>query len=472
MIRFVIATMLMVTFGSLSPVPAQSFRAGTSTSNITPEIGRDVIGGFVPFPSTNVHDDLHARCLVLDDGESKVALVICDLLGIDRVISTKAREIIQQRHEIAPSHVMISATHTHSAASALGSDSRQLDQQPDEYQQFVIKRIADGVTRAIHDLRPAELAYGFVDIPDHVFNRRWHMRPGTVPTNPFGGVDRVKMNPPRGNANLVEPAGPIDPRVSFLSVREVDGGLISVFAAYSLHYVGNVGRGQVSADYFAVFSEHLKDRLEQAEQTSSNFVAMMANGTSGDINNINFRNPRPRMQPYEQINKVGRDVANKVHKAMNELQYQRAPKLSAQYREPTIKWRVVDDETQAWAKETLAAGKKTERDLSYIYAQRTMRQAEYPATTTVPLQVLKVGDVCIGTMPFEVFCEIGLEFRARSAIKPAFMVELAHGYYGYLPTPGQHRLGGYETWLGTNRVETNASTKLLSELLEMADQLK
>ena len=52
------------------------------------------------------------------------------------------------------------------------------------------------------------------------------------------------------------------------------------------------------------------------------------------------------------------------------------------------------------------------------------------------------------------------------------MVELAHGYFGYLPTPRQHRLGGYETWLSTNRVERAASDKLLDELLEMAGQLK
>jgi len=86
--------------------------------------------------------------------------------------------------------------------------------------------------------------------------------------------------------------------------------------------------------------------------------------------------------------------------------------------------------------------------------------------------VMRIGDTCIGTMPFEVFCETGLEFKARCPIQPAFMVELAHGYLGYLPTPRQHRLGGYETWLGTNRVEAQASDKLLETLLEMARELK
>ena len=52
------------------------------------------------------------------------------------------------------------------------------------------------------------------------------------------------------------------------------------------------------------------------------------------------------------------------------------------------------------------------------------------------------------------------------------MVELNHGYFGYLPTPRHHKLGGYETWLGTNRLEAEASDKLLAELLAMSEELK
>ncbi len=97
---------------------------------------------------------------------------------------------------------------------------------------------------------------------------------------------------------------------------------------------------------------------------------------------------------------------------------------------------------------------------------------EYPETTPVPLQTMRFGDVCLGSMPCEIFCEIGLEFKSKSAIKPAFMVSLNHGYFGYLPTPAQHRLGGYETWIGTNRLEADASDKLLANLLEMVAEMK
>lgn len=457
------------------PVPflavAQEFRAGAATSNITPSLGEKIIGGFVPIDSTHIHDELHARCLVLDDGKTKLALVVCDLLGINPLISEEARRQITAQTQIPPECVLISATHTHSATSALGQDRPAAVYMLDDYQKFVARRIADGVVRAVNELRPAEIAFGTVDAPEHVFNRRWRMRPGTVPENPFGGIDQVKMNPPAGSANLVEPAGPTDPTVSFFMIREPDGAPISVFATYSLHYVGGVGPGHISSDYYGMFCEHLEKLLE-AEHQSPPFVALMANGTSGDVNNINFRQPRGRRQPYEQMRYVAEDVAGKVHAELKQLKYRRDVTLDARYREPTLAYRRPDKAQLEWAEATLAKGAQSARDLSYIYAKRVLKVAEFPETTKVPLQALRIGDVCIGTMPCEVFCEIGLEFKRRSPMQPAFMVSLAHGYFGYLPTPRQHDLGGYETWLGTNRLEREASEKMLAELLEMAGELK
>ena len=85
---------------------------------------------------------------------------------------------------------------------------------------------------------------------------------------------------------------------------------------------------------------------------------------------------------------------------------------------------------------------------------------------------MRVGDVALATMPCEIFCEIGLEFKKRSPLQPAWLVSLNHGYYGYLPTPKQHELGGYETWLGTNRLEVQASDKMLAALLEMTAAIR
>lgn len=451
--------------------PATGLRAGAAMSNITPDLGAPIVGGFLPFPSTNVHDELHARCLVLDDGQTRLALVVLDLLGIDTCVSVEARKRIEAETHIPPANVLISAVHTHSAASALGTRFN-FPQQPDEYQRFVARRIADGVHCAANRLRPAQLAFTTADVPEHVFNRRWFMKPGTVPPNPFGGVDQVKMNPPGGSPNLVKPAGPTDPTVSVLAVREPDGKPIALYSAYSLHYVGHVGSGDISADYYGMYCGSV-ERLLHGDQQDPPMVAMMANGTSGDINNNNFLHPRASKKPYEQMRYVAEDLAAKVHAALAKVEYQDRVTLAASYRELPIATRRPTEEQMAWAKQTLskppAPGKA---DLPYIYAQRTEGMAGYAATIPVPLQVLRIGPVCIGAMPNEVFCETGLEFRKRCPVQPAFLVSLAHGYYGYLPPPKQHELGGYETWLGTCRFEPQASKKMLDALLKMAADAK
>lgn len=450
----------------------KTFRAGAATSDITSPLGSKIIGGFVPFPSTRVHDQLHARCLVLDDGSTKLALVVLDLLGIAKHVSDEARIIIEKETGILAANVLISATHTHSAASVLGQNPRSIQQTLDEYQKLVVRRIADGVKKANDQLRASEIAFGTVEAPEHVFNRRWFLKDGKMPLNPFGKLDRVKMNPGAGSPDLIEPAGPTDPTASFISLREPKGKkLIALFSSYSLHYVGGVDNGDISSDYYGVYCEKLKELLSPQ---NNSFVALMANGTSGDINNINFKTPRGRQKPYEQMTIVANDLATKVAESVAQLKYESYVSLGARFREPLIGLRRPDSADMEWVKQTLADPTKdpAKGNLSAIYAQRISTMAEYPEKLKMPLQVLRIGDRSIATMPCEVFCEIGLEYKKKSPIQGGWLISLAHGYYGYLPTPRHHELGGYETWMGTNRLEKNASDKMLAELLEMTAELK
>ena len=475
-----LATIFVLTSWIASPLSAQetapALRAGAATSVITPPLGEPIVGGFTPFPAEHIHDELHARCLVLDDGTTKVALVVCDLLGMHRTVAVEAKSLIAKELSIPGSHVVISGTHTHSATNALYGEVRTYssDIELTDYQRFVARRIADGVRRAVNLLRPAEVAFGHIDVPDHVFNRRWFLKEGTMPVNPFGKSDeKVKMNPGAGAENLVEPAGPIDPRVSFLVLREPGGKIISLYSAYSLHYVGGVGQAHVSADYFGYYSKAV-ERLLGSEKQDPPVVAMMANGTSGDLNNINFREPRDRKEPYEQMQFVADDLAAKVTAAVPALDWKSEAALDARYRELDVKWRAIPEELLAWARETEASAPRIgdKAVLPLAYAGRVQRLAKASPETKLPVQLLKIGDICLGTTPCETFAETGMEFREKNPFPKSFMVELANGYYGYMPTPRHFELGGYETWPGTNNLEPEASVKVMDALLEMATEVK
>lgn len=464
-----LAAFLALVCTSAAPAAEERvFRAGAAMSNITPPIGEEIVGGFVPFPSKQVHDDLHARCLVLDDGQTKVAFAICDNVGIPREVFDAARKLASETTGIKPDHILMSATHTHSATSARSANKLIEAKELSGYQEFLVRRISDGLVRANNNLEPARIAWGSASEPSEVFNRRWLMTPGPHLSNPFGGTDQVRMNPPRADAALLQPAGPTDPEISFISVQSRDGRPIALLGNYSLHYVGGVRGAEISADYFALFADRIQ-QMFSADRLDPPFVGILSNGTSGDINNINFREKGEARKPYEKMREVANKVAQRVYEAHQQVQYKDWVPLDAAWQELKLASRQPTAEQTAYAEKVLARAKDepARQAREEIYAQRLKQQLQAPKEITVPIQAFRIGELSIAAIPFEVFAEIGLEIKAKSPAKQTFTIELANGSYGYLPTPRQHVLGGYETWLGTNLVEITASDKITATALEL-----
>jgi len=448
-------------------------RAGAATSNITPPLGLEVVGGWRPVPSTHVHDELHARCLVLDDGATRLALVICDNLGIPRDVLDEAKRRIHEAVGLPADHVLAAATHTHSSVSAYGPNRLAPNAEFNDYQEFLISRIVDAVRTAVHRLEPAEIGWATAAEATQVFNRRWHMKPGEHLRNPFGGMDKVRMNPPRRSPDLIEPAGPIDPEIPLITVRSSDGRPIALLANYSLHYVGGVERGAISADYFAIFADRIQE-LMGADRQDPPFVGIMTNGTSGDINNIDFQGTPPKVARYEKMRQVAHLVAGRVHEALSDVEYHKTVRLAATTRELALAIRKPTPEQIAWAEELLARTDEPADHTEHrqrVYARRFEKLAEAPDEITILLQAMRIGDVGITTIPFETFAEIGLEIKEKSPLPRTFVISFGNGSYGYLPTPRHFELGGYETWMGTNNVEPQASVKIVEGLLGLLGNL-
>ncbi len=477
--HFFLATFYLLPFCVLlsTELLAQEFKAGAYMSNITPPLGKEIVGNWNSPIATHIHDQLHAKSLVLDDGNTRVAMVIVDNVAIRREVFDVAKTYISNETDLPASHILLAATHTHSSISASGEGklrkSWQGDSPLDAYQAFVARRIADGVRVAINHLEPARIAWGGVAVPQHVFNRRWLMREPVM--NPLGKMDKAKMNPGIRNPDLVKPAGPIDPEVSFIAVESKDGRPIALLGNYSLHYIGGVPRGHISADYFAVFGDRIQNLLDADRQTPP-FVGIMSNGTSGDINNINFTGPAQKHLPYAKINIVANDVARAVFEGYQDLTFRDWVPLGAAQAELALKVRRADTDV---LENMVAVRARPDEDKPIfhrhekIYADRIQQlEAEWPDQIKIILQTFRIGDLGIAAVPFETFAETGLEIKEKAPFEDAFTIELANGSYGYLPTPPQHELGGYETWLGTNRVEKGATVKIVSQLMELFDGLK
>lgn len=462
----------MLSMASLAWAAEQTsaLQAGAAAVDVTPqEFPMNMPGGFNANYAESAHDPLHSRALVLSDGRTTVAMVVVDNLGVAPDVIEEAKALAAQETGIPVEKMLVCSTHTHSGPSSNGQGSAG-----QAYRKLLVEGVAKSIIEAHRSLQPAAVGAAAHPLAEEVFNRRWYLKPGKMPLNPFGQLDIVKMNPGTSPDVLDRPAGPIDPDITVISVQDAKRRPLALFANYSLHYVGGVSRGQMSADYFGEFARLMPARLRAGEK----FVAMMSNGTSGDINNIPFTVTRPPREPYEQIRIVAQKAADTAWFAQRKIDEHRSnATLDMVERVITLQYRRPTDEELAAARKVLAI--KNEGEIAKLprlaqnYAQRTVSAAEREEDTVdVKLQAIRIGDVAVCGIPFETFVEIGLDLKSQSPFPQTMVIGLANGRYGYLPTLAQHRLGGYETWLGTNYVQKDTSEIVTDNLLEMMSELK
>lgn len=443
-----------------------AIRAGAFAADITPEKFPVSSTPHADLQVSEVHDRLHARCLVLESGRKRVAIVICDNTMIPREVFDAAKAKAASLTGIPARDMLMAATHTHQAVTLAPISQSKREE---SYVEFIVARIAEGVRKAASQLEPARVGWASIDEPAYVFNRRWFMKPGYPLDDPLGlGTDKVKMNPPRAHPDLLRPAGPVDPEISVLSVQALSGRPIALLANYALHYVGGAPRGTLSADYFGEFARQIAARLD-AEKVQPPFVGIMSNGASGDVNNIDFRVKAPPRKPFEQIRLVAVGVADAVMRVHRDIRFYEKIILDMRETELKVATRRPSPPEVAEAKKRLAdagPGPYSSRDLEY--ARETVLLAEYPPAVNLKLQAIRIGGLGIASNPCEMFAETGLAIKKASPLRPTFVIELANGYNGYLPTPEQHRLGGYETWRArSSYLEIEASTKIQAALLRL-----
>src|SRR5439155_13921605 len=145
--------------------------------------------------STGTHDPLHAKALVLKQGDEQIALVFCDLVGVSLTVTTNARAKASDKTGIPVANIVICATHSHTgplfddtrrhyfheaALAKYGTDPKEKIYYPD----FLTERIVKVIAEAQAKLHPATLEVGIAKQEDLSFNRRYWMKDGKVRFNP------------------------------------------------------------------------------------------------------------------------------------------------------------------------------------------------------------------------------------------------------------------------------------------------
>ena len=441
-----------------------TLKAGSATANITPPLGAEIIGGFRPRYAENVDDELFAKALVVDNGLTRIALVTCDLIAIPEKMADAAKARIADRCGIPAAHVMVNATHTHTAVAVtnllgVGEDT--------DYTDWVPLKMADAVELAVWRLKPARMGFASVDEERITFNRRWHMKDGTVRFNP--GIE---------HPDLVEPTGTIDPELAMMFVEADDGTPISAVANFSLHYIGTDNGNALSADYFGHFDRLMRHYL------GDTCISLLWNAASGQINNTDFSGQTKwTARGHQQAVKMANVLAGHFITEMQFMEMHNTLDLSGDLATLTFQRKQITAEDLKVAEQVLSVpqgtynayetgpfswvvGQPIPTTLVDIYALECQRLAKLPEQMTAPIQVIRLGEAAIVALPGEVFVETGTSIKAASNTGPLFLVSLANGYIGYICTDkALTQEGGYETWAAMSSLPAVGTVSTMETLV-------
>jgi hypothetical protein len=460
----------------MSVVAAEPLQVGLAEVDITPPIGFPMAGYYHERLADGTIDPLKAKAIVFRDDNAAAALVVCDLIGIATDLSREVRQRASQATGIRASHIVIAATHSHTAPDYMKELWLRLGrEQQDPLRAAYIDRLLSGVTesviRANATARPARLASGSATQETPVsFNRRFVMRDGSVKTwQSFANTDVVRS------------AGPVDPEIGLVMIRGEAGQPLGVLSNFALH-LDTVGGLKWSADY-----PHF---IEQSLRTSigRDVMSIFGTGCCGDINHAN-----PRAKERNKADFIGGSIGESIVKQVRGLtplertnlvvksRVVNLPLLDATHDEVLRSIQILDtanrkekvdffDHVTAYKKLLLDQLRHREphaNTAKHITWGLSRSLAGIGETLPVDVTVMTLGgDVAIVCLPGEVFVELGLAIKQGSPFRTTLVIELAnHVETIYIPNRGAYAGGSYE--VTNSAVQPGAGEMLVETALAL-----
>ena len=448
--------------GFVGNANAGPLRAGVASVDVSPTKFPVIVnGGFLADKADKVLDRLYARTVVLDDGSQPIAITVVDSCMMPRDMLDKAKADAARSTGIPVERMLISATHTHTAPSTMGT----LGTPPDpDYVAMLPGLITESIVKAHRNLQPAKIGWTVVEDFDHTHTRRWIRRPDKMIKDPFGVVNvRANMHPGYLNPDVIGPSGPVDPALSLISIQSDSGKPLAVFANYSMHYFGT---RPVSADYFGMFSAKIAQKL--GAKDGDGFVGIMSQGTSGDQHWMDYGKAKTDIT----IQAYAEELAKRAFEALGQVKYQSEVPIAMAQAKLKLTRRLPDAKRLEWAHDIKAKmTKPVPKDVGEVYACEAIELDANPNRELI-LQAVSIGELALTAIPNEVYAITGLKLKAMSPFKTTVNIELANGAEGYIPPPEQHKLGGYTTWPArTAALEVMAEPKIVETLLTLLEKV-
>ncbi|MHC4546476.1 MAG: sugar phosphate isomerase/epimerase family protein, partial [Planctomycetota bacterium] len=446
---------------TLATMVTADLAAGIAVIDITPPVGYRMSGYFRERLSTGTSNPLNAKAIVLHQGRERAVLVFCDIIGLSLDVSSRARVQASKKTGIPVENILIASTHTHTgplyfgalrkhfhdlAVAKYGSDPcEKMD-----YSSELVTKLVKVITQADTARKPVRIEAEVAEQRGLSFNRRFHMKNGSVRFNP--GV----LNP-----DIVRVAGPIDPDVGIVLFHKADGGsAAAALINFALH-LDTVGGTKYAADYPFYLEQSLR------KVYSKEFVLMFGTGTCGDINHIDVTK-KERLK----TNYIGKTLGQTVNEKFGSLKAVAEPTLAVRSEIVHVPLQSYGPEKIAWARENIKkVGTSKLSFLKQVEAYKILAvEMRHGETIPLEVQVFRLSrDVAVVGLPGEVFVDLGLAIKRASPFPTTLVIELCQDAPGYIPTKQAFVEGSYETVNsriapGGGEIMVEAAVRLLKAL--------
>ena len=403
-----------------------SLTAGVARTRITPWWGVELTGWGYYLERTwqTVHDDLNATALVLDDGQTPLAIISLDLMVVSEEFTHSVRSQVATATGIAPASILVSCTHTHNAPASQGLLG--VGEVDPRYEEFAARQAATAAILAWNSRGTAELSIATTKLAGHTFNRT------------------------REN-------GPVDETLTVLNVDHTDGRPLATLVNFQAHpTVSTVLRSH------AVSRDVPGEVCDLIEQARLGVTALYLQGACGDVNFL-----REYSTP-EECNKPARFVAQAALDALKHAEPIAAETLSGTIRTariPPRRWtreeidhdraeakrRLEQHDVSGW-RETIGRAMTNRPDdmvsrhggdewkavaamcrFNVEWTDRMLADIDRPEWLETEVQGLRIGNVSIVTNSSEFFSTLALDVRTRVDSKHLMISGYSNGRIGYVP---------------------------------------
>jgi len=453
------------------------FKAGFAEKDITPDIGMEQPGNYGKSYHKKFHDQCKVRVVVFDDGKKRVALVGVDLLFITRKVVQISRAEIQERCGILAQDIMIGASHSHSSGPIAMSEPGDFDQATPLVQdlatnmsivsdpgfiQYLQQQIVAAVVQADENRQQAKLAVGIGHEDQVSFNRRLRMKNGLTYSHP--GV---------GNPEIIDYAGPIDPDVGTIGVWDMKDNLLGVVVNFACHATTNPGG--ISANWIGAMQRTLRGTTGNAA-----LPVVFLQGACGDVTQVDnlAKQANPSAEHWYEL--VGGRVGAEAYKTLLSIKPGASTDIPIDSRQKVwqVKRRIPTPEKIKRSLTLVKQGPEKVGADAWIFAKEIVlldALIKKRPQAEVEVQAIQVGPIAFVSNPAEYFVQYGLDIKKGSHFPFTFIVELANGVVGYVPTEEAFgpNGGGYETRLTSySNLEVSAGRQFADTGIELANQMK